>query len=318
MKKTFFLFFLSILAAGIFAQDTITNKDIILMKSSKMNNDIILAKINSSQCDFDLTTSGILELKNSKIIDRIITEMLKASPPQVTMTNEDVINMYQAKLTSSVILAKIDVTEHNFDVSPEGLIKLTTAKIPKSIVKKMMDTPTGRSEKNETDGQTSSGKVLRYDEVENTRSFLNYFDVYIAKDGSIFSKGETITLQEPSKERSFQYVYEMEGLSELTYLDARYSNRELTISLIKVDSGSGIFVNRKFKFAQFVTSGADASKSIYIDIENAIASGEVKSNKISENEALETIKKAKDKFDLGLISKEEYEKIKEEMKQYIN
>lgn len=322
MKKTFLFFFLSILTTGIFAQDTITNKDIILMKTSKMNNDIIQAKINSSQCDFDLSTSGLLELKNSKIIDRIIAEMLMASPPKEAMTNDDVVCMYQAKLSSTIILAKIDVTEHDFDVSPEGLIKLTTAKIPKSIVKKMMDAPTGRSENDKTSentrGKISSEKILKFEDVTKVQVWRGY-DQYIAKDGSIFKKGDKITLNLPANPNgNFQYVYRDMSEGEVSYLDASFANKTFEIFNVFVTRKNRFLGSQNTNFVEIILKrDVMFAENPRIDIENAIASGEVKSKTISENEALENIKTAKDKFDLGLISEEEYEIIREEMKQYI-
>ncbi|MDO5665008.1 MAG: hypothetical protein Q4G63_07105 [Bacteroidia bacterium] len=321
MKKIILLFLLTVFITAGFAQDLITNKDIVMMKTSKMSDDIILAKISSSTCDFDLSTSGILELKNAKVPDKIVREMLNASPPKEVMTNDDVTNMHQAKISTPIILAKIDVTEHNFDVSPEGLIKLTTAKVPKNIVKKMMDVPTGKSSSNGVSGSskkenTSSGKILRFDEIENA-SLSKTYDGYIAKDGSVFMKGDKIALKFPTKDgRVFQYIYEQKGLSSRTNLSPKYSNTELEI-IGALAGKEDLFGSKKFKYARVIAMGEGLVTGVIIEIENAIASGEVKSKVISENEALETIKKAKDKFDLGLITKEEYEKVRKEMRQYI-
>jgi hypothetical protein len=45
--------------------------------------------------------------------------------------------------------------------------------------------------------------------------------------------------------------------------------------------------------------------------------GEVKSFGMTSDEALAALKKAKDKLDLGLITQEEYEKIKSELTPFI-
>lgn len=316
------LFLVAAFTAVGFAQESIANKDIIMMKTSKMSDDIILTKITSSTCDFDLSTSGILELKNAKITDKIVREMLKASPPQEAMTNDDVTNMYQAKISVPVILAKIDATEHDFDVSPEGLIKLTTAKIPKSIVKKMMDAPTGRTDSNKmsenTNGKISSEKILNFEDVTKVQVWRGY-DQYIAKDGSIYKKGDKITLNLPANPNgNFQYVYRDISEGKVSYLDASFANKTFEIFNVFVTRKNRFLGSQNTNFVEIILKrDVMFAENPRIDIENAIASGEVKSNTISENEALEAIKKAKDKFDLGLISEEEYENVKEEMKQYI-
>jgi hypothetical protein len=55
----------------------------------------------------------------------------------------------------------------------------------------------------------------------------------------------------------------------------------------------------------------------FFNIEDAITVGEVKSFGMSSDEALAALKKAKDKLDLGLISQEEYDKIKAELTPFI-
>lgn len=319
MKKIILLFLCTAFIAHVFAQESITNKDIIMMKTSKMSDDIVITKITSSTCDFDLTTSGILELKNAKITDKVVKEMLTASPTEEVMTNDDVINMYQSKISIPIILAKIDVTAHDFDVSPDGLIKLRTAKVPKNIVKKMMEAPVGKNvSDNEEKGKTIDvNKILKFEEIENASTFKTY-DGYIAKDGSAFMKGDIINIKFPTKDgRVFQYIYEQKGLlSGRTQLSPKYSNSELEVIGVLVGQ-EDILGSKKFKYAEVIAKGEGALTGIIIEIENAIASGEVQSKVISEKEALEAIKIAKEKFDLGLITEEEYEKVREEMKQYI-
>ncbi len=321
MKKIILTFLCIAFIANVFAQESITNKDIIMMKTSKMSDDIVITKIKSSTCDFDLSTSGILELKNAKITDRVVKEMLIASPPEEAMTNDDVIGMFQAKVTPPLIMAKIDVTKHDFDVSPEGLIKLTSAKIPKSIVKKMMEAPTGgNTSDNARSARTTnrtSERVLKYEDVKNASAWKSY-DVYIAKDGSVYKKGDKITLNFPTKNgRTFQYIFQG-SKHDKKYLDASYSNKEFEILYVSVTKQDLLFGEKGTNYVELgLKSGSILNSHFRVEIENAIASGEVGSKVISEKEALEAIKTAKEKYDLKLITEDEYKKVREEMKKYI-
>lgn len=54
-----------------------------------------------------------------------------------------------------------------------------------------------------------------------------------------------------------------------------------------------------------------------IQFENAIENGEIKSFGMTSDEALSELKKAKDKLDLGLITKEEFDNKKSELSKYI-
>lgn len=281
MKKIILLF-TALLAFNVcFSQQrTITNKDVILMKTGKMADDVILAKINSSQCDFDLSTAGLTDLKNAKISDKVVIRMFQASSPKETITNDDILNMCQSSIAKKVILTKMDVSPHKYDTSPEGLIKLTTAKVSNDIIKKMIEDPSGKGNNtNKAENKnisSSSDKILKYTEVPDASVWKTY-DEYVAKSGRVLKKGQKLTLKFPSKEKSFQYVSTEKFLSmNSKYLYAKYSNVELEILFIKVDNGGRILGNKKFKIVQVVASGADFGESVYIDIENALASGEVK------------------------------------------
>jgi hypothetical protein len=54
-----------------------------------------------------------------------------------------------------------------------------------------------------------------------------------------------------------------------------------------------------------------------LKLENAISSGEINSSIITSDNALDKLKKAKEKLDLDLITQEEYDNLKKELKKYI-
>ncbi|MFT3845434.1 MAG: hypothetical protein QM725_10295 [Lacibacter sp.] len=312
-----------------FAQNALTNGDIVNLKVAKVDDDVIITKISSSKTNFDLSAQGLIGLKTAKIPEKIIISMLNIQRSNEKITNDDIINLTMSNVSDRIIKEKIKTAPRSFDVSTEGIIKLKTAKVSKDIVKEMMqnsgnaetsNVPSSSETKVNSDNP-SSDKVLRFSDVENSKTLFKTYDMYIAQDGSVFAKGDKITVKAPSSNgRVFQYIYETKGLSGVkNYLDARYSNRELTILFISVEnSGTSLFSSKKFKVAQIVAAGTGGMLSnINIDIENAISSSEIKSKVISETEALEKIKNAKDKYELGLITKKEYEEVVEEMKKYI-
>jgi len=54
-----------------------------------------------------------------------------------------------------------------------------------------------------------------------------------------------------------------------------------------------------------------------VQFENALSTGEIKGFGMTSDEALAELKKAKEKLDLGLITQEEFEKIKAELTPFI-
>ncbi len=54
----------------------LTNESIITLQGAGLSKDVILAKIKSSKCNFDLSTNGLLELKKANVPNDVITAML--------------------------------------------------------------------------------------------------------------------------------------------------------------------------------------------------------------------------------------------------
>ena len=67
----------------------------------------------------------------------------------------------------------------------------------------------------------------------------------------------------------------------------------------------------------FKTKGMTGLSNYTIQFENALSTDEVKGFGLSSDDALTALKKAKDKLDLGLITQEEYDKLKLELSNYI-
>ena len=143
IKKAALLFTIYFLAStSTYAQDALSNKEIINLQASKISQDIILAKISSTKCQFDLTTQGLIDLRAGKISDKVVKAMFVASPPTETMTNDDVIKLSDSDVSTTILKEKMSKTAHKFDVGSEALIKLKTVKVSDSIVKEMILNPT--------------------------------------------------------------------------------------------------------------------------------------------------------------------------------
>jgi hypothetical protein len=65
---------------------------------------------------------------------------------------------------------------------------------------------------------------------------------------------------------------------------------------------------RRAGFTIWLKSKSSTGMGNYnVNFENSILICEIKTFRMTSNEALDELKKSKDKFDLGLISKEDYE-----------
>ena len=140
-KITLLIALLLCIVSSLFAQESLTNKEIINLQSSKISQDLILAKISASKCQFDLTAQGLIDLKSGKLSDKVVRAMFVVSPPMETMTNQDVIKPSDSDVSTAILKEKMSKTPHKFEVDSESLIKLKVAKVNDGVVKEMILNP---------------------------------------------------------------------------------------------------------------------------------------------------------------------------------
>lgn len=78
----FALVFLFFAVPAMAQQETLTNASVIAMVNAGLSQEIILAKIQSTSTNFDLTASGLVGLRRSNVPDTVIRFMLDVSRPK--------------------------------------------------------------------------------------------------------------------------------------------------------------------------------------------------------------------------------------------
>ena len=159
----------------------------------------------------------------------------------------------------------------------------------------------------------SNGQEVKYDDLQKGLITKGQFESYVSKDGSIYKVGDKIQFGNPSGTNGkFVIIQKMDIAANVYVVGAEAINTSAEIKKIRVGgtSRSGYKVN-------FQTKGITGVDNYFLNIEDAITVGEVKSFGMSSDEALTALKKAKDKLDLGLITQEEYDKIKAELTPFI-
>lgn len=140
------------------------------------------------------------------------------------------------------------------------------------------------------------------------------YDEYVAIDGHTYRVGDTLKIGRPSSNKTFAFIQEGSGiLTAATQADMRISGDNTIIKKIYVSG------NKKQGFEiDFQTKGAcDLCPKYYINAEEAFATGELISFGYTSDKALAELKKAKEKLDLGLITQEQFDKLKAELAPYI-
>ena len=156
-----------------------------------------------------------------------------------------------------------------------------------------------------------NAQTLNYSDLSSGTKPKGKFQSYTSKNGEIYNVGDEIEIGKPSGANgNYVYISEMDAMGTIYKVKEGIADNKSEIKKIYVRKTRG-----EFK-AAFASTSTGVSKYYYF-IEDAIKSGEIKSSIMSSDEALEKLKKAKDKLDLEIISKEEYEKIKAELVKFI-
>jgi hypothetical protein len=159
----------------------------------------------------------------------------------------------------------------------------------------------------------SIGQEVKYDDVQKGLITKGQHESYVSKDGSVYKIGDKIEFGNPSGTNGkFVTIQKMDIAGTVYVVGAEAINTSAEIKKIRVGGTS-----RSGYKVSFQTKGMTGVDNYFLNIEDAITVGEVKSFGMSSDEALTALKKAKDKLDLGLISQEEYDKIKAELTPFI-
>lgn len=157
-----------------------------------------------------------------------------------------------------------------------------------------------------------NAQEINYTDLATTTTRGDYTS-YVGSDGGIYKVGDRIKIGVPSSNKTFAFITEGDGLLiPITPLLASASGTETEIKKIYVagNKRTGYSVTMR-------TKGVTGLSNYTIQFENAISTGEIKGSGMTSDEALTELKKAKDKLDLGLITQEEYDKIKAELTPFI-
>jgi hypothetical protein len=160
--------------------------------------------------------------------------------------------------------------------------------------------------------QFSFGQQVKFSELAKEPTG-GPFTSYLASDGAVYKIGDRIKIGIPTNNKTFSFIEEGDGIFlPIANLAANYSGHETEIKRIWV-SGN----DRSGYFVKFRTKGDSGISNYTIMFEKALETGEVKGYGKSSDQALSELKKAKDKLDLGLITQDEFNKLRTELGKFI-
>ena len=134
-------------------------------------------------------------------------------------------------------------------------------------------------------------------------------DIYVAKDGHSYKVGDTIKIGKPSSNKTFAYISSGSALTGSQPLGVSSSGDNTIIKKI----GVGGLKRSGFKIIVTGKGSCGMCPNNQIDFEEAMSSGEIQSLGMTREQAITKLKEGKDLVDLGMMSKEDFEKLKSEL-----
>ena len=134
------------------------------------------------------------------------------------------------------------------------------------------------------------------------------YDEYLSKDGYLYRVGDVIKINKPTNGDKFSFITD------------RFSQIQASSIMIGKDMFIKNIIVTGFKNTGYelcMTINNPMTTEYILKFESGINSGEIYSKGMTSDDALSELKKAKDKLDLGLISKEDYEAKKIELVKFI-
>ncbi|SIQ55295.1 hypothetical protein SAMN05880574_11628 [Chryseobacterium sp. RU37D] len=169
---------------------------------------------------------------------------------------------------------------------------------------------------------------------EEGKKFKTGMDIktYTASDKNTYKQGDTLVLGNPtgteqsgfSSKPVFRYLFYGKPaatlLKGMRYVEAQYQDYKVTIEKIQFNKGSMGIENYVFFYVKPLPNSKFTLLDEFITVtmvDNAITKGEIKplkSNRpLNRDEAVELLKKKKEEMDLGIITKEEFEILKDKL-----
>lgn len=145
------------------------------------------------------------------------------------------------------------------------------------------------------------------------------FDQYVALDGHTYKVGDTLKIGRPSVNKTFTFIEDYSGVAgalagtPLTPTSASVSGNNTVIKRIYAQG------TKRAGFRIYIISKGlcGMCPNYLINIEEAFAVGELKSLGMNRENALAKLKEQKELLDLGMITQEQFDKVKTELTPYV-
>jgi hypothetical protein len=166
--------------------------------------------------------------------------------------------------------------------------------------------------------QDARSVIVSFEDLKNGIVIDKTPTAYLASDGAVYSIGEFITIGTPVSNKTFGYLQISDGFMYRREASITITGQKVEIKNILIRGSAKAGYYALIRCRGMINGVMDIGTFIEVQLENAIQNGEIKALGYTSDSALSELKKAKDKLELGLITKEEFEELKAKLAKYID
>ena len=164
---------------------------------------------------------------------------------------------------------------------------------------------------------TTFAQTLTFEQVKNAtnpkKELLKQYESYTASDGHTYSVGDKLTVGVPSTDIMCVYLF-----SELSIalggplgVTSIFAGNQMEITDIRLDR------HKKRGTTVIMRCNLVGLGGVLVKFESALAAGEIVSQGMNRDKAIEELKKAKELLELEVITQQEFDSVKTECVKYI-
>lgn len=170
-------------------------------------------------------------------------------------------------------------------------------------------------------------QVLTFEQVKNAqkRSEINNGEIeeYVSENGTVFKIGDVLKINQPSNGQIFSSMtkrmsgIEALGLNQYEKNNYDYNVYARTIAKTSLKIKSFVIEGNKKQGFSIAANLDGVGNNLQVRLDYGLEIGEIGEYKMTSSDALAKLKSEKDKLDLGLITKEQFDASKAELSKYI-
>ena len=127
-----------------FAQQAVSNADVVKLTQSGLSEDFILKLIDTQGSQLSTDASSLVQLKKDGVHERVITAITRKSPSREKLNTDSILSLAKAGFTDSFVIDLMARQPGTYNTDASRLVELKQAGLSERVLAKMVNQSGGR------------------------------------------------------------------------------------------------------------------------------------------------------------------------------